>query len=126
MIKMLASILLELTSTWAARDVVMSDMFEMFKSEQMVVSFNVFFQNDYENDHETEAQNPKVRFQMCSKECEFLTTADKEQDRKVFDTKNFLLEPLQKLLEVCQDYDRVNESNQYPIFAVIADLEKAE
>ena len=64
----------------------MSDMFEMFKSEQMVVSFNVFFQNDYENDHETQGQTSKVKFQMCSEDCEFLTTAGVEQDCKVFNT----------------------------------------
>ena len=39
MIKMLTQTLQECNSPWAARDVIMSDLFDMFESEEMLGSF---------------------------------------------------------------------------------------
>ena len=81
MIKMLASILLNIDSGgkgWVARDVIISEIFEIFKSPEMLSSFQIFFE-DNEQDHvDGKALDPKARWQMCEPECQ-LTTANDEQ-----------------------------------------------
>lgn len=46
MIKMLATILQQCGAPLIARDIVMSDLFEMYKSEKMLSSFKWFYEND--------------------------------------------------------------------------------
>ena len=65
MMKMLSKILLESTSPWAARDVIVSDMFEMFnseESEQIVTCFQQFFLNDEQDRSDPQAMDSSVKF----------------------------------------------------------------
>ena len=46
MVKLLAPILLQSTRSWQARDLIMSDIFAIVKSEEMLENFEQFFTND--------------------------------------------------------------------------------
>ena len=65
MIKMLSKILLECPLFLAARDKIMSDMDEIFKSEEMLASFPVFFENDQDDHLDSYSLDSLVKFQIC-------------------------------------------------------------
>ena len=65
MIKMLATILKDCVSPWAARDVIMSDFFEMFASEERLGYFDWFFVNDTEISNDPQSHYSSPKFQMC-------------------------------------------------------------
>ena len=64
MIKLLAPMLLESTSAWAAREIIMSDMFAIFEQEEMLKNFQVFFTNDGQDEDDF-----LPKFQMCEPSC---------------------------------------------------------
>ena len=118
MIKMLSKILLESTSPWAARDVIVSDMFEMFKSEEMVACFSQFFLNNEQDHSDPQAVYSLVRFQMEDPKCSFLTTGDVEQFYQVYDTGNSSFEARTYFRKMCEAYDRDKTSNLFSICPV--------
>ena len=69
MVKMLGKKLLESNFSWAARDVIVSDIFEMFKSQEMLASFQMFFVNKEEDHFHSEGVDSLVKFQMCDQRC---------------------------------------------------------
>lgn len=82
MIDTLAKILLDCPMVLAARDIIMSDMVEMFKSDKILPSFLKFFQNDGQDDYADTSNlglESNVKFQVCDQSVDFLTTASVEQ-----------------------------------------------
>ena len=126
MVKMLALILQSSEKIWEARDIIVSDLFEIFKTEEMLTSFKDFFENDYQSGLEIDDIFTSVKFQMRDISCEFLTTADEEQVYKVLDTQNCLREPRQLFVQECKDYDRLHDSDKYSIIPVLIDMEATE
>lgn len=86
MIGTLAPILLQSESSWAARDIIISDIFEIIKSDDMLPCFQTFFEDDDDDHQEGKPIDSEARFQMCEPRCEFLTTASDEQLYEARDT----------------------------------------
>lgn len=76
MVKLLAPILLQSSCSWKARDLIMSDIFAIVKSEEMLENFEQFFTNDPQDHLDQHSVDSLPKFQMCDPDCVFLTTAD--------------------------------------------------
>ena len=70
---------------WKARAVVMSDLLEIFKHEQMVILFRVFFEK-------ANLDGNFAKFQMHFPEVELPSYSDQEQNYIPYDGKNLLLD----------------------------------
>jgi hypothetical protein len=79
-------------SFWKARDVVMSDIFEIFKSEDKLLNFRLFFENLNHDDIDTTGPKSGVKFQMFDKEVEYPTHSNQEQTYIVHDTESPVLD----------------------------------
>lgn len=121
-IKYLSVLLLECEKAWAARDVIMCDLFEMFKSEDMLAPWEAFFENAGHDDDACAAPT----FQMCDPDCDFLTAGATEQLYDAFHSRDMLLSPRWYFAAFCVDYDTNKESAEHSIQPVLIDLEMSD
>lgn len=79
MIGTLAPILLQSDSAWSARDIIISDMFEIIESQDMLACYQSFFEDDVADHEEDDSSHMEAKFQMCEPRTDFLTSASDEQ-----------------------------------------------